>query len=267
MKSFGVLEEILNYIEQHLMDEIDLEEMAKIHFVSLSYLHKLFSSITGYSLKEYISKRRLSKAAYDLVNTEETIFNVAIKYQYNSYEVFSRAFKKIFNQPPSRYRHNRMFTEIFPKLKIEFIKNRGGNLMIPVMKIADYEKNDEHTNEMNYIICIDIDHFASYNDKYGRAGGDIVLAEAAHRIEKNILENMTFHREGGDEFVIMTHTTDLEKVKLVAEKIIEAADEKVIINNQEVTFQMSLGIGRMANNEASKALLSAKHAGRNCYKC
>lgn len=119
---------------------------------------------------------------------------------------------------------------------------------------------------MHYIICIDIDHFASYNELYGRAGGDIVLAEAAHRIEKNLLDHMTFYREGGDEFVVMTHTTDLEKVKLVAEKIIEAAGETITINNQKVIFEMSLGIGRMTTNEAEEAMISAKHSGRNCYR-
>lgn len=63
--------------------------------VSLSSLQKLFRLALHKSVKEYINKRRISLAAGDILKTDMSFIEIAYKYQFNSLEVFCRAFRKV----------------------------------------------------------------------------------------------------------------------------------------------------------------------------
>ncbi len=102
MNIYKSLNEITKYIDENLEEKIDYEILAKIIGVNSYTMQRLFSLITGISLAEYIRKRRLSNAGYDLYNTNTKVIDIAIKYQYDNATSFSRAFENFHNIKPSQ---------------------------------------------------------------------------------------------------------------------------------------------------------------------
>ena len=82
----------LEYIEEHLTEEIDYSEVSKIAYCSEYHFKRMFSFIAGISLSEYIRRRRLTLAALDLKDRDLRIIDVAVKYGYNSADSFSVLF-------------------------------------------------------------------------------------------------------------------------------------------------------------------------------
>lgn len=95
----------IDYIEKHLCENIKLDEIARQSYFSEFHFHRLFRKAVGTSVMEYVRKRRLSLAAKELAETGEKITNIAFKYQFNSEESFSRAFKRLYGTSPRNYRN------------------------------------------------------------------------------------------------------------------------------------------------------------------
>ncbi len=94
----------LKYIEKNLDDKISLDDLAQKANLSKYYYHRLFHQIVGDPVTKYISKRRMEKAAEELIQTDQPIIEIALRYQYSSQESFSRAFRKIYGLTPGKYR-------------------------------------------------------------------------------------------------------------------------------------------------------------------
>ena len=101
MNIYKSLNEITNYIDNNLEEEINYNTLAKILGVNVYTMQRLFTMIAGIPLAEYIRKRRLSNAGYDLYEGNLKIIDVAIKYQYDNATSFSRAFEKFHGIKPS----------------------------------------------------------------------------------------------------------------------------------------------------------------------
>jgi len=86
----------MDYIELHLTDIIEYEELAKMVCCSVYHFQRMFSFISGVALSEYIRRRRLTLAAIELQNKKTKIIDIALKYGYESPEAFSRAFKCMY---------------------------------------------------------------------------------------------------------------------------------------------------------------------------
>ena len=86
------LSNAIEYIEDNLDKEISYEEAARIACCSTYYFQRLFSYVSGVSLSEYIRKRRMSQAAFELQRTDKKVLDVALKYGYTSPTSFNRAF-------------------------------------------------------------------------------------------------------------------------------------------------------------------------------
>lgn len=99
---YKCLNEITKYIDDNLENEIDYDILAKIMGVNSYTMQRIFSLISGISLAEYIRKRRLSNAGYDLHETNAKVMEIAIKYQYDNATSFSRAFESFHNIKPSQ---------------------------------------------------------------------------------------------------------------------------------------------------------------------
>lgn len=85
----------IDYIENNLTNEIEYERIAQIALCSQYHFQRMFSFLIGVALSEYIRRRRLTLAAFDLQNSSEKIIDIALKYGYNSPDSFSRAFMAI----------------------------------------------------------------------------------------------------------------------------------------------------------------------------
>ena len=98
------LNDAITYIEAHICDEIDMEELAHITLYSPDGFGRFFSYMTGMTLNEYIRRRRLTLSAYELCQSDIKVIDVALKYGYESADVFARAFIKQHGITPSKAR-------------------------------------------------------------------------------------------------------------------------------------------------------------------
>ena len=72
-----------------------------------------------------ISRRRITRAARDLLTTGDTVLDIALRYGYASHEVFTRAFRRLWGEPPSHFRRHRSFSDLYPRPII----TQGGTTM------------------------------------------------------------------------------------------------------------------------------------------
>lgn len=106
----------MNYIETHLAEEISYEHAAQLACCSTYHFQRMFSYITGVPLSEYIRRRRLTLAAFELQSGSSKVIDVAMKYGYQSPEAFSRAFKKLHGIMPVSARDIGVSLKAYPKM-------------------------------------------------------------------------------------------------------------------------------------------------------
>jgi AraC family transcriptional regulator len=102
---------VIDYIEENIQENITLTSISGKFNISEYHFDRLFNTIVGKSLKQYILGRKLTTASHKLNFTNESIIEVALNLGFEYPEVFSRAFKKQFGMSPSDYRNGK------PKLK------------------------------------------------------------------------------------------------------------------------------------------------------
>ena len=100
------VEKALEYIEENYYKDIRLSDLARFCDVSPSHLCRLFSSATGSTLSEYILSFRMNRAAYLLVNTDETAATVAHEVGYPDCGYFHKVFRSFFGMTPIDYRRS-----------------------------------------------------------------------------------------------------------------------------------------------------------------
>jgi AraC-type DNA-binding domain-containing proteins len=104
MSNFPKIKEALEYIDNNLDENINLEIIAgKFHF-SPYYFHRIFSAIVGKTLAVHIRDRRLMLACIKLSSSNQSVLDIGIESGYSSAQSFSRAFKEVFGLPPIEYR-------------------------------------------------------------------------------------------------------------------------------------------------------------------
>ena len=118
------LNDTINYIEEHLLDEKVIDEAMKRVSVSELHFKNVFFFLTGMSINEYVKNRRLSEANYDLLHGKK-VTDIAFKYGYQSMDGFTRAFKNWCGFLPSEI-SRRGEHEVFPKFNF-IVKVSGGN--------------------------------------------------------------------------------------------------------------------------------------------
>lgn len=106
----------INYIEENLCEEIDLNQVAKIACCSTYHFQRMFAYMADLPLSEYIRRRRMSRAAVDLQNERNRVLDVAIKYGYDSPTAFNRAFKSIHGVAPSQIREQGVTLKAYPPI-------------------------------------------------------------------------------------------------------------------------------------------------------
>lgn len=104
MKYERMIQKTIDWIESHLHEEISADEIADVANFSKFHFHRIFQTSVGLSVVAYIRMRRLANAASTLLQSDERIIDIAINYQFESQEAFTRAFKKLYHLPPGQYR-------------------------------------------------------------------------------------------------------------------------------------------------------------------
>ncbi|SDC10557.1 transcriptional regulator, AraC family [Pelagirhabdus alkalitolerans] len=119
------MNQAIDYLEDHLTEEIETKELAQLAHCSEYHFKRMFSSLTGIPLSEYIRRRRLSLAVYDLKETDLKIIDVAVKYGYRSADAFTRAFYAMHQVLPSHVQRGEASVVTYSRLTLH-LKIEGG---------------------------------------------------------------------------------------------------------------------------------------------
>lgn len=122
------LSNAIEYIEDNLDKEISYEEAASIACCSTYYFQRLFSYVAGISLSEYIRRRRMSQAAFELQRTDKKVLDVALKYGYTSPTSFNRAFQSVHGITPAAAKNKGSILNAYPPIRFS-VKITGGSAM------------------------------------------------------------------------------------------------------------------------------------------
>ncbi|MUT68315.1 AraC family transcriptional regulator [Paenibacillus sp. NEAU-GSW1] len=128
MNWFASLNEALNYIEENLTEDIDMKEAARLACCSEYHFSRMFSFLAGITLSEYIRRRRLTLAAFELQAGDVRIMDAAVKYGYSSADAFSRAFQGLHGISPSLVKTHGSTLKAYPRMTFQ-LTIQGGNAM------------------------------------------------------------------------------------------------------------------------------------------
>lgn len=115
------LNESLLYIEEHLTDEIDYEQLGRIACCSAYHYQRMFTYMAGVTLSEYIRRRKMSLAAVDLQGTDAKVIDIAEKYGYHSPAAFNRAFQGVCGIAPSALKTEGVSVKTYPPITFKII--------------------------------------------------------------------------------------------------------------------------------------------------
>lgn len=115
------LNKAIIYIEEHLTEEMDYEELGKIACCSAYHFQRMFAYMANVPLSEYIRRRKMSLAAVDLQGGDEKIIDIAQKYGYNSPTAFNRAFQTVHGIAPSHVKGGGVAVKSFPPLMFKIM--------------------------------------------------------------------------------------------------------------------------------------------------
>ena len=113
------IQNVLDYIEAHITDELETKELAKLACISPFYFQRLFSALCGMGVGEYIRCRRLSLAGEELASTNARVIDMAAKYGYDSPDSFNRAFRRFHGISPSSARKTDASLRAFAPMTIQ----------------------------------------------------------------------------------------------------------------------------------------------------
>lgn len=146
----------LDYMEEHLLEELSIEEIAKQANFSVFHFQRTFNVMADITVGEYIRRRRLTLAANELRKSTIKIIDVAHKYGYETPEAFSKAFRKQHGITPTQARKHLGKFKSYNRLVIQ-VNLKGADPMdykivdYPAFKVVGVKKEFSLINEQNQV--------------------------------------------------------------------------------------------------------------------
>ncbi|MCL2773829.1 MAG: AraC family transcriptional regulator [Oscillospiraceae bacterium] len=121
MNTLERLNAVIDYVEKHITEKLDLNRIAEIACYSLYDFQRMFGFIAEMTIVEYIRKRRLTLAGLDLKHKNAKVIDTALKFGYESPVSFARAFQIFHGVTPSEAKKSDVSLKIFPRLMFQII--------------------------------------------------------------------------------------------------------------------------------------------------
>lgn len=171
MNIYKSLNEITKYIDDNLETKISYEDLAKFLGVNVYTMQRIFTMLAGIPLAEYIRKRKLSNAGFDLSNKQELIIDLAIKYGYENSTSFSRAFKSFHGIKPSQVSKQTKLKN-FPRIIFNEDIKITDEFEYEIISLDEMNLSGVYIDTNNKKIGLDAPRFFKetknkYKDKYG----------------------------------------------------------------------------------------------------
>ena len=122
------MQNAVQYIESHLTEELEMEDIAAKVYVSSFHFQRIFSALCGFTVGEYIRMRRLTLAGEELTHSDARVIDIAMKYGYDSQDSFSRAFTRFHGISPKAAKELGAGLKAFAPLRIK-LTLEGGMMM------------------------------------------------------------------------------------------------------------------------------------------
>lgn len=233
----------IKYIEDNLCNDIDYAEVARIACCSTYHFQRMFSFITDIPLSEYIRRRRLTLAAFELQNTDVKIIDLALKYCYDSPNSFTRAFQSMHGVTPSLARDKGVQLKAYPCISFHIsikgdvemnyrIEEKGAFKAFGVERIIDT------TNEQNFITIPKFWQECHENGTINRLCSIEVPSLNNGLLKTNSI--MCYRYTGEDSIPYMIGIVDFEGKADVAQDLVSVDVEPytwAIFRTEEHTFE------------------------------
>lgn len=257
MQNIGLLVASLEYIENHLSDDIRTEDVAAACFCSKSTLEKLFRCVNGISVHDYVVRRRMMLAARRLsADSDISILDVALEYGYSTHESFARAFEQVWNCKPSEFRRTK-YTELFPRFKAPL--EEGDDYVMQKKHVDISELYDLFRERKDcYFVCCDIKYMISINE-ISRKAGDLAILEQMRRLTAAAGEEDVVFRIGGDEFCILTASSDKAYAEQIAGRIIAENGKTFAYEDREVPLSLYAAVVSVQGGARYEELFAELH--------
>ncbi len=245
MGNMELLATALEYLENHLEEDVRTEAVAGACYCSKSTLEKLFRCVMHISVHDYLVRRRMMKAAKLLLaEPEASVLAVALQFGYSTNESFTRAFRQVWNCNPSEFRGKTRFTELYPR-RLLLVEN-GDEFMSSGKRVDISELYDLFVQRRGcYFVCSDIHHLMEIND-ISRKAGDLAILTELERLDAAAGEEDVVFRIGADEFVVVTNSTDITYAEAIAEKVRAKNGEPIVFEGREIPLILYVGVTKLS---------------------
>lgn len=139
MNFISSLQSAVDYIEETLCGEMDLTVAARRAACSAYHFQRMFSYVAGLPLSEYIRRRRMTLAAFDLQRYSPRVIDLAVKYGYDSQSSFTRAFQAMHGATPTQVREGGVSVTAYPRLSFEFIVKGTEGMQYRIERTGAYQ--------------------------------------------------------------------------------------------------------------------------------
>lgn len=119
MSHIDKVQAAIEYIESHLTQKLNLDEIAGAVHYSKYHLHRIFSKTVGLTIHEYLQRRQLTEAAKLLIFSNKSILDIALLTGYESQQAFAAIFKAMYKQSPVQFREGETFYPLQLKFELK----------------------------------------------------------------------------------------------------------------------------------------------------
>lgn len=159
------MNQVIEYIESRLGDQISIDVAAEIAGQTAASFQQTFSIVTDMSIYEYIRRRRMTMAAFDMQNSQDKVITISMKYGYESPEAFTRAFKEIHGISPLKARKDGTSLVTFPRITFLLtvkgdvamnykVEKKEAFTVYGIEKVFSFDENKDETVPQFWTDCI-----------------------------------------------------------------------------------------------------------------
>ncbi len=263
MANIELLVKTLSYIEDHLNSDIQTEDIAKACYASKSSLEKNFKAAAHFSVHDYMTRRKMMKAAKQLIQKPDSnILDVAVEYGFSSHEAFTRAFFSVWNCNPKEFRETYAsrgrVPELFPQI-MSFYQLEGEDYMrrtVDISEMYDFLKDRQNC----YFVCADINSLIPINE-ISRKAGDIALSQTMKRLLDCSSDEDVAFRIGHDEFALLTNSTDIAYAEQIRDKLLAMNGQTFDFEDKKIPLKLYSTVIKLESGSLKYADLFGKLIG------
>lgn len=201
MEWISAIQKAIDYIEAHILEEINYSDVAREVYISSYEFHRAFSFLTGMTANAYIRNRRLSLAAREIIESDAKITDIAMKYGYETPESFTKAFTRFHGIAPKFARDASARLVLFNPLTVKIILEGGKSMEYRISEGKAQKLIAIARSFSNEIINDDSNHdIPDFWDECGKKGLIDALLDLRKDGKRDLYGLCTPTKEGEDFF-------------------------------------------------------------------